>query len=204
VLGGEKGGRADWLIQRLLGYIETGLGKSAPLQQGLEQDVEQLRWLWTYLDECNESPDRAQKFDELVAALKLSPSARQRHMAKTALAFRPGLFVTIPGAPVPIDNLDMERSFKAPKGHRRRITGRAHAGAKIVREGPTLLPTLLAHQQRNEPFRPEELLAYRNAREPAGQRDARLRNTLGRHARSTQGRPHLLIALERQFRGPSE
>jgi hypothetical protein len=49
-----------------------------------------------------------------------------------------------------------------------------------------------------------QLLAYRNAREPAGQRDARLRNTLGRHARSTQGRPHLLIALERQFRGPSE
>ena len=43
------------------------------------------------------------------------------------------------------DNLDLERWFRLPKGHERRIHGHRHAGVRIVQEGPTLVHALDAH-----------------------------------------------------------
>jgi hypothetical protein len=35
--------------------------------------------------------------------------------------------------------LDLERWFKRPKGHERRLHGRRHAGVRIVQQGPTCI-----------------------------------------------------------------
>ena len=43
------------------------------------------------------------------------------------------------------DNLDLERWFRLPKRHERRIHGRRHAGIRIVQDGPTLVLALDAH-----------------------------------------------------------
>ena len=43
---------------------------------------------------------------------------------------------------MPRDNLDLERWFRVPKGHERRIHGRCHAGVRIVQEGATMLLAL--------------------------------------------------------------
>jgi len=60
-------------------------------------------------------------------------------------SFVPGLFVGHEAAELPQDNLDLERWFKQPKGHERRMHGHRHAGVRIVQEGPTLLLALDAH-----------------------------------------------------------
>lgn len=64
------------------------------------------------------------------------------------------------------DNLDLERWFRLPKSHQRRIHGRRHAGVRIVQEGPTLVHALDAHLTHPSPFTVEDLLPYRNARVP--------------------------------------
>lgn len=81
-----------------------------------------------------------------------------------------------------MDNLEMERWFRQPKRHERRIHGRQHAGVRIVQEGPTLLPTLNAHELHCQPFTASELLPYRNAQEPLAQTQAILRRKIMRKA----------------------
>lgn len=60
------------------------------------------------------------------------------HFAKVMVSFRPGLFVRAKLRAYPHDNLDLERWFRCPKSHERRIHGHRHAGIRIVRDGPTL------------------------------------------------------------------
>ena len=67
---------------------------------------------------------------------------------------------------LPQDNLDLERWFRRPKGHERRIHGRRHAGVRLVYEGPTLALTLDAHLQHPEPFTAADLAPYRSAQPP--------------------------------------
>src|SRR5437588_7191392 len=76
------------------------------------------------------------------------------------------------GEILPIDNDELERWFRKPKGHARRVHGRRHAGVRIVQEGPTLLPTLNAHETHPKPFTAAELLPFSQAAEPEGQREA--------------------------------
>ena len=83
-----------------------------------------------------------------------------------------GLFVRVKGQGLPQDNLDLERWFRVPKGHERRIHGHSHAGVRIVQEGATLLLVLNAHEAHPQPFTAQELLPYREAQEPPEQRDA--------------------------------
>jgi hypothetical protein len=88
------------------------------------------------------------------------------------------------GEELPTDNDELERWFRKPKSHARRIHGRKHAGMRIVQEGPTLLPTLNAHEAHPEPFTAAQLLPYRNAVEPADQREAIQRRKIMPKARS--------------------
>src|SRR5271157_2396057 len=81
------------------------------------------------------------------------------------------------------DNLDLERWFRLPKRHERRIHGRRHAGIRIVQDGPTFVLALDAHVAHPGPFTAEELLPYRTAREPPCQRDALNRRKIMRKAR---------------------
>ena len=114
-------------------------------------------------------------------------------------SFAPGLFVGGQEADIPLDNLDLERWFKQPKGHERRIHGHRHAGVRIVQEGPTLLLALDAHLAHPEPFTGADVWPYRHCPAPACQRQALGRRKIMRRARSKKQRPMLLAELERRY-----
>ncbi len=121
------------------------------------------------------------------------------HMGKVMASFEPGLFVGTGKVAWPQDNLDLERWFRKPKGHERRIHGRRHAGVRIVQEGPTLALALDAHLTHAGPFTVAELYPYRHAPIPRGQRDAIHRRGIMRKARSRKRRHILLAELERRY-----
>ena len=95
--------------------------------------------------------------------------------------------------------LDLERWFRLPKGHERRIHGRRHAGVRLVQEGATLMPALDAHKDREEPLAAEELLGYKDAKLPSQEQEALHRRAVMRRARSKRQRPILLAELERRY-----
>jgi hypothetical protein len=121
-------------------------------------------------------------------------------MVKVMIGFLAGLFVGESTFASLRDNLDLERWFRLPKSHERRIHGHRHAGVRIVHDGPTLLPALDAHVTHPDPFTAEELLPYRTARLPVCQRQAVRRHSIMRRARSPKKRPLLLAELEHRYR----
>lgn len=143
---------------------------------------------------------RRRRFGALAVRLHASRDPIEEHMARTMASFRPGLFVGGDDLDLPLDNLDLERAFRLPKGHERRIHGHAHAGIRIVQRGPSLLLALDAHRRHPEPFASEELAPWRDAPAPASQRECQRRRGIMRRARSTQKRPLLLADLERRYR----
>jgi hypothetical protein len=140
--------------------------------------------------------DRFQKTEEVEQA----EDSIHQAMATVMISFVAGLFVGEGKFKEIRDNLDLERWFRLPKSHERRIHGHRHAGVRIVQEGPTLVHALDAHLTHPEPFTAEELLAYRNAREPLSQKQAIARRKIMRKARSKKKRPILLADLERRYR----
>jgi hypothetical protein len=165
----------------------------------IAHDVTKIRLVWGTLDP-NTGPRSEGKgmFDQLVVGLRSVPSPLHNHMAGIMERFAPGLFVDGPDD-LPRDNLDLERCFRLPKGHERRIHGHAHAGVRIVQEGPTLLPTLDAHLRHPTPFTPNELIPTLRAVPPRCQRDAESRRKIMRSARSPKRRLVLLADLERRY-----
>ena len=113
--------------------------------------------------------------------------------------FGPGLFVGGDEPDLPRDNLDLERWFRQPKGHERRIHGRRHAGVRIVQEGPTLLLALDAHLAHPEPFGVEDLRPYSQAQPPGHQMESIHRRKVMRKARSKKKRGPLLAELECRY-----
>src|SRR4051794_18676260 len=120
-------------------------------------------------------------------------------MAALMLSFAAGLFVGEEEYEGVRDNLELERWFRLPKSHERRIHGRRHAGVRIVVEGPALVHALGAHAAHPGPFTVTELLPYRTAREPPCQTEALNRRRIMRKARSKKQRPALLADLERRY-----
>jgi hypothetical protein len=127
----------------------------------------------------------------------------RRQMAGVMISFLAGLFVGEGEFEEIVDNLDLERWFRLPKSHERRIHGHRHAGVRIVQEGPTLVPALDAHVAHPEPFTVADLLPYRTAKVPLSQRQAIDRRKIMRKARSKKKRPILLADLERRYRESS-
>ena len=120
-------------------------------------------------------------------------------MAGLMISFLAGLFVGEGKFEGIKDNLDLERWFRLPKGHERRIHGHRHAGIRIVLEGATLVHALDAHVAHPTPFTAGDLLPYRTAREPPCQEQAMNRRKIMRQARSKKSRPKLLADLERRY-----
>src|SRR5437762_12435254 len=112
-------------------------------------------------------------------------------MATVMISFLAGLFVGEGKFEEIKDNLDLERWFRLPKSHERRIHGHRHAGVRIVQEGPTLVHALDAHAAHPEPFAVADLLPYRTAQEPLCQTQALNRRKIMRRARSKKTRPLL-------------
>lgn len=187
-------------MRQLITCIDKGI---APVQATLDQvaiHVADLRIVYSTLDPTTGSrKDRRNDFDEMAGMFRASASSIGIAMAGVMERFAPGLFVKVDNDMLPNDNLDLERSFRLPKGHERRIHGHAHAGVRIVIEGPTLLPTLDAHARHPTPFTADDLIGYRNAPTPPSQRDAELRRTIMRRARSRKELPKLLAELERRY-----
>ncbi len=108
--------------------------------------------------------DRQKKFQELSQEFKQTDDPIRQHMAQVMISFLVGLFVGQNKFEEFKDNLDLERWFRLPKSHERRIHGHRHAGVRIVQEGPTLVHALDAHMVHPGPFTVDDLLAYRTAR----------------------------------------
>lgn len=188
-------------MRQIVRCIDKGTGLVRATLVRVAGLVADLRVVYSTLDPTTGSPkSRRNDFDEMAGLFRASASPIGTHLAGVMERFAPGLFVKVSGATLPNDNLDLERAFRLPKGHERRIHGHAHAGVRIVIEGPTLLPTLDAHLRHPTPFTAGDLIRYREATVPPAQRDAENRRTIMRRARSRKERPTLLAELERAYK----
>ena len=144
--------------------------------------------------------EREEAFEALIDRFEATEDPIRHGMATVMLSFLSGLFVGEEEYEATRDNLELERWFRLPKSHERRIHGHRHAGIRLVLEGPTLVHALDAHAAHPEPFTVADLLPYRTAREPPCQTEALNRRKVMRKARSKKKRPVLLAELERRYR----
>src|SRR6185436_15070050 len=119
-----------------------------------------------------DSAQRQAQFEELTERFERAEDPMHQHMAQVMLSFAAGLFIGVGKFEDITDNLDLERWFRLPKSHERRIHGHRHAGVRLVIEGPTLVHALDAHAAHPEPFTVADLLPYRKAQEPRCQKQA--------------------------------
>jgi hypothetical protein len=191
-------------MKRLAACIDRGLQAVAADLPRIQADVELVRAVAASLDPTQgDCAAREGRFAALREQLRASADSVHQQMAKVLTRFQPGLFVGGDAADLPQDNLDLERWFRNPKGHERRIHGHRHAGVRLVLEGPTLIHALDLHQRQPEPLPVAELLPYRHATPPASQGQALARRRLMRRARSLRQRPSLLAALEARYQDSS-
>jgi hypothetical protein len=139
-------------------------------------------------------------FEGLIDRFSRTQDPVHRQMVQVMTSFLAGLFVGEGVLEQIRDNLDLERWFRLPKSHERRIHGHRHAGIRIVLEGPTSVHALDAHVAHPGPFTADDLVPYRASREPPCQTRALNRRTIMRKARSPKKRPSLLADLERRYR----
>ena len=191
-------------MKRLAGYIDRGLEAVAPAQEQVRGQVEEVRQIAATLDpERGTRAQRRRRFRRLQQRLARSTDPVRQQMAGVMATFLVGLFAGGDVADLPQDNLDLERWFRLPKGHERRIHGRRHAGVRLVQEGATLLPVLDAHRGRDHPFGVAELADYCEAQPPPDQQEALRRRKVMRRARSKKKRGLLLAELEQRYRDGS-
>jgi hypothetical protein len=187
-------------LKRLAGCIDRGLQAVAQEQEQVRAQVAEVRAIAATLDpDSGSSRQRQQHFEEVQQRLEASGEPVRVQMAAVMAAFAVGLFVGEEVADVPRDNLDLERWFRLPKGHERRIHGRRHAGLRIVQQGATLALVLDAHWGHPEAFAASELCPYRHAQPPADEQAALQRRKVMRKARSKKKRPLLLADLEKRY-----
>jgi len=169
-------------------------------QEQIEEYVKEVKGVEAMLDPSQGSVEqRKKRFHQVKRRLKKSADAVRKQMAVVMVGFTAGLFCGPEVDQEIRDNLELERWFRLPKGHERRIHGRKHAGVRLVQEGATLMPTLDAHKDREEPFEVEELLGYKDAKPPKQEQQAMHRRKVVRRARSKKQRPVLLAELERRY-----
>jgi hypothetical protein len=187
-------------LSRLAGRIDAGLAAVAEARAAIQQQVADLHLVAETVDpHSGRLPQRRAAFAALRARLAASAEPFHEHLSKVMASWAPGLFVGGKAGSVPWDNLDLERWFRLPKGHERRIHGHQHAGVRLVREGPTLLPALDAHWEHDGLFTAEELYPYRTHPAPADQTVAQHRHRVMRRARSSKQRAKLLQELEQRY-----
>jgi hypothetical protein len=193
------------LLARLIGCIDKGRSLVGETLQQVAAYVETVRRVDASLDPASDGwAQRKRLYGSLGRELRADEDAIRQQMGRVMTSFQPGLFAGGGRADLPRDNLDLERWFRLPKGHERRIHGRSHAGIRIVQEGATLLLALDAHRHHPHPFTEEELRPYRHATAPASQKEAIQRRKVMRTARSTTNRGSLLRNLEERYDASSQ
>jgi hypothetical protein len=188
-------------LKRLAGCIDRGLEVACEALTQVGHYVQDLRAVDGLLRPSDEATgeEREAQFVSLWQEWEASVDLMHQQFAKVMSSFEPGLFVGGEGADFPADNWDLERWFKRPKGHERRIHGRRHAGVRLVQQGPTLMLALAAHVHHNGPFTVDDLEPYRHSRVPASQQQAGERGKIMRQARSRKKRSVLLADLEKRY-----
>ena len=188
-------------MTRLAGCIDRGLDVVRGVLGQVGRFVKDLQAVESTLrpsDEATEE-EREGQFVLLREAWQSSAAPMHQQFAQVMSSFQPGLFVGGEAADFPEDNLDLERWFKCPKGHERRLHGRRHAGVRIVQQGPTLLLALDAHMHHDGSFTVDDLEPYGHARVPVSQQQAVKRGKIMRKARSRKKRDALLADLETRY-----
>jgi hypothetical protein len=198
-LDAHRGGCAERDLGRLARCIDRGLEAVRDEQETIRPSVADIQQVAETLEPGGDRARREARFLELSAEFESRDDPIHHHMAQLMNSFRPGLFTGPEGADAVRDNLELERRFRLPKGHERRIHGHRHAGVRLVQEGPTLMLALDAHLGHPGPFGIEDLLPDRGARVPESQRQAVHRRKIMRKARSKTKRPQLLAELERRY-----
>jgi hypothetical protein len=188
-------------LKRLAGCIDRGMKVAREAWTQVGHYVQDLRAVDRLLKPSDEATgeEREGQFVALRQEWEASVDPMRQQFAKVMSSFEAGLFVGGEGADFPADNVDLERWFKRPKGHERRIHGRRHAGVRLVQQGPTLMLALAAHVQHPGPFTVDDLEPYRHSRLPASQQEALERGKSMRHARSRKKRSRVLADLEKRY-----
>jgi len=188
-------------LNRLAGCIDRGLEVSRNALEQVGRYAQDLPAVDATLrpSDVVTAKERQAQFLSLQEAWQSSLEPVHQHFAKMMSSFEPGVFVGSEAADFPTDNLDLERWFKGPKGHERRIHGHRHAGVRIVRQGPTLMLALDAHVHHEEPLTVDDLTPYRLAGVPQSQQEAVERGKVMRKARSRKKRRALLADLEKRY-----
>ena len=182
-----KVGPALDLLGRLKGFIDRGVADQQESFTQVQQYTRQVRYVMNLLTSEDGLPltKRRSRFATKVREFqRRADDKTYAHFAKVMTSFRPGLFVRTKMAAYPRDNLDLERWFRCPKSHERRIHGHCHAGVRIVRDGPTLAPTLDAHVSHPGVFSREDLFPFRFASTPSSQLASQHRHVIMRQSHS--------------------
>ena len=189
----------------MAGCIDRGLNQVKDDLRTIQGHVETVKSIQNTLEPTlGPCVLREQQFGTLGDQLRSSDDPVQQHMGKVIASFHRGLFVGGDDADQPRDNLDLERWFRQPKAHERRIHGHKHAGVRIVQEGPTLVHALDVHLNHPGLLTSSELLPYLHAQPPASQHQAIVRRKIMRRARSKKKRPLLLAELEARYAASCE
>src|SRR5882762_8534861 len=172
-LDAHRGGRAHTQLQRLAGCIDRGVAEVQAAHHVVRQQRQEIERVAATLTCANGSAtERQAQFTRLQEEFAGLNTPFYHHVAGVMASFAAGLFVGGDTLPFLQDNLDLERWFRKPKGHERRIHGHRHAGVRIVQEGPTLLLALDAHVTHPEPFIAHDLARYQDVSAPACQVEA--------------------------------
>jgi len=189
-LDAQRGGCGHAQLQRLAGCIDRGLAEVQAEQEEVRQQLHEVERVARTLDVTQASTTQRQaQFERLQEEFAGKQTPFYTHLATIMASFAAGLFAGGEALAFLQDNLDLERWFRQPKGHERRIHGHRHAGVRIVQEGPTLMLALDAHQAHPGPFTAEDLRPYQDATAPPCQEEAIHRRKIMRKARSKKNEP---------------
>jgi hypothetical protein len=172
-------------LRRLDGCIQRGVSIYHRDKAQIAHWMANIKQVFETLNSANGSlATRRSQFQQLTVQFAEDADPVTIHMSDIMKSFEAGLFVGSDEWDIPGDNLELERWFKKPKGHERKIHGHQHVGIRMVCEGPTLLPALDAHLSQAEPFTYQELLPYVKAQAPESQRRALHRHRIMKKASS--------------------
>lgn len=180
-------GSAFSLLTRLKGFIDRGVAEQKSAFSRVRAYTARVREVIDIMtvEDGSSLVDREPLFTAKIAELQASPEDKiSVGMAKVMTSFQVGLFAGTELHDYPSDNLDLERWFRLPKSHERRIHGHHHAGVRIVREGPTLIPALDAHARHPGVFTEAELSRFATATAPPSQIASQQRHGVMKKARS--------------------
>ena len=194
VVSSGKEGPAIASLARLKGFIDRGV---AGQQATIDRVREYTAHVRTVMDilKVQESKFRTEQEPlfaaEIVELQSFADKQTYATMAKVMNSFQAGLFAGANLTAYPHDNLGLERWFRLPKSHERRIHGHHHAGIRIVREGPTLIPTLDAHSHHSGVFTREDLTEFANATALTSQLESQQRHQVMKKGRSKKDKSFL-------------